>query len=72
MAEEAGAAREATHAGRVVTTTTPNSRRLTGAIIKRVARAMELLTAAALEDLRQMINGELATGGKDPMDVQVV
>ena len=72
MAEDAGTAREAAHAGCVVTTTTLNSRQLTGAVIKRVARPMELPMAAALEDLQQMIDGELVTRGKDPMDVQVV
>ena len=69
MADEAGTANGTKRAGRV---TTLNSRRLTGAVIKRVARALELPTAAALEDIRQMIDGKLSEQGRDPRDVQVI
>ena len=69
MADEAGTASGTKRAGRV---TTLNSRRLTGAVIKRVARALELPTAAALEDIRQMIDGKLSEQGRDPRDVQVI
>ena len=69
MAENVRTASGTTRAGRV---TTLNSRRLVGAVINRVARALGLPTAAGLEDLRQMVDGKLSEIGKDPMDVQVV
>ena len=53
--------RDYTHAaGQVLTL---NSRRLTATEMKRVAKALELLTSAVLEDLRQMIDGKLSEQG---------
>ena len=49
-----------------------NSWQHTGAVIKCIARALELPTTAALENTHQMINGKLSETSKDPMDVQVV
>ena len=73
MAEKAGTASrtETARAGRVARTTL-NSRRLTAVVLKRVVKVLGLPTAAALDDLRQMIDGKLVEDGEDPMSVQVV
>lgn len=49
-----------------------NSKRLTQGLLKQLARAMELPTAASSNDLRQMIACKLEGLGRDPMNVQVV
>ena len=48
-----------------------SSRRLTAAIIKQIARALELPESAALDDVRQMVDGKLIERGKEPKSVQV-
>ena len=69
MTEKAStAAAEWTCAGRVLPL---NSRRLMAAIIKRIARALELLESAALEDVRQMVDGRLTERGEEPKSMQV-
>jgi hypothetical protein len=69
MTEEAStAAAEWTRAGRVLPL---NSRRLTAAIIKRIARALELPESAALDDVRQMVDGTPTERGEEPKSVQV-
>ena len=45
---------------------------LTAVPLQRIARGLELPTTAALEELRQMVEGKLENDGEDPMDVQVV
>ena len=49
-----------------------NSRRLTAVLLRRIAKKLQLPTTAALEELRQMVEGKLADEGEDPMDIQVV
>ena len=49
-----------------------NSRRLTARIIGRIAEALEVPTRGSLEDTRQMLEGKLVEGGKEPRNVQVV
>ena len=73
MAEKAGTASrtETARAGRVARCTL-NLRRLTAVVLKRVAKALGLPTAAALDDLRQMIDGKLVEDGEDLMSVEVV
>ena len=69
MADEASiAVTEKTRAGRVLPL---NSRRLTAVIVKRIAKALELPDSAALDDLRQMVDGKLSERGEEPKSVQV-
>ena len=69
MADEASiVATEKTRAGRVLPL---NSRRLTAVIVKRIAKALELPDSAALDDLRQMVDGKLSEQGEEPRSVQV-
>ena len=49
-----------------------NSRRLTAALLRKIAHAMTLPTAVPAEQLRQLIDGKLIAMGKEPMNVQVV
>ena len=49
-----------------------NSRRVTGLILRSVAASLGLPTSAPVEDLRQMIDEELAEQGREPRDVQLV
>ena len=49
-----------------------NSKQLTQGLLKQLARAMELPTAASSDDLRQRIAGKLEGLGRKPMNVQVV
>ena len=49
-----------------------NSRRVTGLILRSVAASLGLPTSAPVEDLRQMIDGELAERGREPRDVLLV
>lgn len=49
-----------------------NSKRLTAALLRRVASAMSLPADAPAERLRQLIEGRLIAMGKEPMNVQVL
>ena len=49
-----------------------NSKRLTAALLRRIANALSLPTDAPAEQLRQLIEGKLITMGKEPMNVQVL
>ncbi len=49
-----------------------NSKRLTSVLLKQVARAMGVLTAASGDDLRLLLSGKLEEQGREPMNVQVV
>ena len=48
-----------------------NSRRLTAARLRQLARGMDLPTTATIEDLRQIIDGKVAEMGHEPRNVQV-
>ena len=48
-----------------------NSKRLTASQLKRLAAALEVPTTAAADEVRQMIEGKLAEGGREPPNVQV-
>ena len=66
----AGAEAEATRA-----TENPyplNSRRLTGAYLRFVAKAIDLPTSGSVDETRAMISGKLEQMGRDPRNVQVV
>ena len=49
-----------------------NSRRLSAAHLKRLARALEVPTTATGDEVRQMIEGRLIAQGREPRNVQVV
>ena len=49
-----------------------NSKRLTARIMARIARSLELPTAASLADTRQMVEGRLAERGHEPQNVEVL
>ena len=66
--DEARTASGTTRAERVLTL---NSRRLTATVLRRIARALELPTSAAPDDLRQLIDGALSEREEDPRSVQV-
>ena len=63
----AGAEAEATRA-----TENLNSRRLTGAYLRFVAKAIDLPTSGSVDETRAMISGKLEQMGRDPRNVQVV
>jgi hypothetical protein len=48
-----------------------NSRRLTAAVIARVARELGLSVSASLEDLRQIVGGKIEEMGHEPQNVRV-
>ena len=48
-----------------------NSRRLTAARLRQLARGMDLPTTATIEDLRQIIDGKVTEMGHEPRNVQV-
>ena len=48
-----------------------NSRKLTGAIVGRIAANLGLPTGGSLEDTRQMIEGALTDSGREPRNVEV-
>lgn len=49
-----------------------NSKRLKAGHIKRLATALDLPTAASAEELRQIIDGQLAEEGRETQNIQVV
>ena len=49
-----------------------NLKRLTTDLLEQLARAMNVPTAASVDDLRQLISGKLEEMDKEPMNVQVV
>ena len=49
-----------------------NSKRLTANHLRRLAAQLDVPTGASADELRQMIDGKLAEGGRDVMNVQVV
>ena len=49
-----------------------NSKRLTASHLKRIAAAMGLPTTASADELRQMIEGEVQSRGREPRNVQVI
>ena len=57
---------------KVLTLLSFNSKRLTTVLLKQLARAMSVPTAASSDDFRQLISGKLEELGKEPMNVQVV
>ena len=61
-----------THASGVPRVLPLNSTRLTLRHLQAIARSLELPTRATLEDLRQMVDGQLCDRGKDPRNVQVL
>ena len=48
-----------------------NSRKLTGAIVGRIAANLGLPTGGSLKDTRQMIEGALTDSGREPRNVEV-
>ena len=69
MAQE----REPARSPRWATTAYPlNSKRLTAQVFGRIAKSLELPTSAAFADLRQMVEGRLAEGDRDPRNVEVI
>ena len=49
-----------------------NSRRLTGAYLRFVAKAIDLPTSGSVDETRTMISGKLEQMGRDPRNVQIV
>ena len=49
-----------------------NSKRLTGALLKRLARGLEIPSTASGDELRTLIEGRLGDLGRDPRNTQVV
>ena len=49
-----------------------DSKRLTGAYVQAITRAMELLTKRSVRETRQMIEGELEDDDRESMNVQVL
>ena len=49
-----------------------NSKRLTAEQLRRLARAMNIPTTAATDEVRQMVEGKLSEDGREPWNVQVV
>ena len=69
MAQE----REPARSPRWATTAYPlNSKRLTAQVFGRIAKSLELPISAAFADLRQMVEGRLAEGDRDPRNVEVI
>ena len=69
MAQE----REPARSPRWATTAYPlNSKRLTAQVFGRIVKSLELPTSAAFADLRQMVEGRLAEGDRDPRNVEVI
>ena len=66
MAQE----REPARSPRWATTAYP--KRLTAQVFGRIAKSLELPTSAAFADMRQMVEGRLAEGDRDPRNVEVI
>ena len=49
-----------------------NSKRLTAALLRQLAAALDVPNSASAEDLRQLISGMLEEGRREPMNVQVI
>ena len=49
-----------------------NSKRLTAEYLKRLARALDVPTTAAGDEIRQMVEGKLVDKGREPRNAQVV
>ena len=49
-----------------------NSRRLTAAMVRRLASALDIPTTGTAEDVRQLLDAKLTERGHEPMKVQVV
>ena len=49
-----------------------NSKRLTGAYVQAIARAMELPTKGSVTETRQMIEGKLGDDDRESTNVQVI
>ena len=49
-----------------------NSRRLTGAYLRFVAKAIDLPMSGSVDETRAMISGKLEQMGRDPRNVQIV
>ena len=48
-----------------------NSGRLTGAVIRRVAKELGLTVSASVEDMRQIVSGKIESEGREPRNVIV-
>jgi hypothetical protein len=48
-----------------------NSKRLTGARLRRLVRSLSLAETGSVDEIRQVIEGHLTTVGKEPANVQV-
>ena len=48
-----------------------NSGRLTGIVMRRVAKELGLSVSASLEDMRQIVSGEIEAAGREPRNVRV-
>lgn len=49
-----------------------NSKKLTGLLLKQLARGLEIASSSSGDELRQLIEGKLEDGGHDPRNVQVL
>ena len=49
-----------------------NSKKLTGLLLKQLARGLEIAPGSSGDELRQLIEGRLETKGRDPRNVQVL
>ena len=49
-----------------------NSKRLTGVLLKQLARGLEISTSASGNELRLVIEGKLRDQGHEPQNVQAV
>ena len=66
---------EAAHARHDVVSGRPlplNSKRLTGVLLKQLARGLEIPSTSSRDELRTMIEGKLGDLGHDPRNTQVV
>ena len=49
-----------------------NSKKLTGALLKQLARGLDIPTGASGDELRQLIDGKLGDMGHDPRNTQAL
>ena len=70
--EDSWGERETNERSRVGLPIPLNSKRLTTGQLKRLARALDVPTTAAGDEIRQMIEGKLAEDGREPLNVQVM